>query len=258
MSHPNAWDLIKPPERHPHVIAHRGASGYAPENTIAAYQRAVELGVMAVETDVHQTRDGVIVTLHDATLDRTTSGSGKVADHDWADLQSLEAGAWFDVEFQGEPIPDLGAYLACLEGRAIPVIELKGGATVVEQLAERFASKDGGAFFFSFKADAIRRLKERCPSCPALYLAEWTEEERPCPVSEAHRAAEMGMEAVGVHWPRLTQGFVEAAHQLDLRVFVYTVNDLPALQHVVNCGVDAVISDVPDVIRDELKQMRCS
>ena len=258
MSQPNAWTLLTPADGHPHVIAHRGASGYAPENTVASFLRAVDLGISAVETDVHQTRDGVIVTLHDATLDRTTTGTGPVSDADWSEVQALDAGSWYDPDFHRERVPDLDAYLACLAGRAIPVIEVKGGDTVVEQLAERFVSRDGGAFFFSFKAKEIQRLKANCPNCPALYLAEWTEEERPCPSSEAHLAREMGMDAVGVHWPRLTKAFVQLAHRLDLRVFVYTVNDEPALQHVLSCGVDGIISDVPDQIRDQLKPMRCT
>ena len=256
MSQPNAWDLIRNVGVHPHVIAHRGASGYAPENTVAAYAKAIDLGITAVETDVHQTADGEIVTIHDATLDRTTNGSGAVVDAEWADVQTLDAGSWYDSTFSAERVPNLDAYLAALAERAVPVIELKGGQTVVDRLAERFGGSRGGAFFFSFKDAYIKRLKALCPDCPALYLAEWTEEEKPCPLTEALRAAEMGMDAVGVHWPRLTPAFVHKAHDLELRVFVYTVNDEPGLEYVLNCDVDGIISDYPDQLIQWMNQRK--
>jgi len=234
------------------VIAHRGASGYAPENTAAAYLRAVELGAKAVETDVHQTRDGVIVTLHDETLDRTTNGEGAVSTWDWADVLTLDAGSWFHKDFANERVPDLQSFLDCLGDRAVPVIELKGGKDIEERLARRFGLSQGGAFFFSFGAKRIEKMKSLCPGCPCLYLAHWTKEPVPCDLAEVSLAVEMGVDAIGVDWRRLSKDFVETAHDKELAVFVYTVNESPALSHCLDCNVDAVISDVPDQIEDWL------
>src|SRR5580658_7344129 len=96
---------------HPPVIAHRGASAQAPENTMAAFRLATESGAKWVEFDVHLTQDGVPVIMHDDTLDRTTDGKGKIADASWADVQKLDAGSWFDKRFKGERVPHLDEVL---------------------------------------------------------------------------------------------------------------------------------------------------
>src|SRR5216684_4181789 len=94
------------------VIAHRGASGHSPENTMAAFRRAVELGARFIETDLHLSRDGEIVAIHDPTLDRTTSGRGPVMAHSLDELRQLDAGSWFSPEFAGERIPTLDEILS--------------------------------------------------------------------------------------------------------------------------------------------------
>src|SRR4029077_5147965 len=95
----------------PLVIAHRGASGTCPENTLAGFRRAAELGAPMVELDVQLTRDGEGVVIHDVTLDRTTDGSGPVADHPRAEIERLDAGAWFGPTFRGERVPTLARVL---------------------------------------------------------------------------------------------------------------------------------------------------
>src|ERR1700753_901417 len=110
----------------PPVIAHRGISLEAPENTLAALKLAAKSGAQWVEFDVKLTRDGVPILMHDETLDRTTDGSGKVADTDWADIQKLDAGSKFDGRFRGEKIPHLAEALRCmLDAGLRPMIELK-------------------------------------------------------------------------------------------------------------------------------------
>src|ERR1700683_2808619 len=106
--------------RAPGIIAHRGASGHAPENTMAAFQRAVELGAPFIETDLHLTRDGRFVAIHDKTLQRTTNGQGAVQEFTLAELRQLDAGKWFDRPFSGEHIPTLEEVLEF--GRANDVV----------------------------------------------------------------------------------------------------------------------------------------
>src|ERR1039457_1736716 len=93
--------------RAPWIIAHRGASGHAPENTMAAFERAVALGAQFIETDLHLTRDARFVAIHDKTLERTTNGKGAVRDFTLAELRELDAGMWFDRQFMGQRIPTL-------------------------------------------------------------------------------------------------------------------------------------------------------
>ena len=114
-------------------IAHRGASSYAPENTFAAYDKALAMGVDHVELDVHYTSDGHIVVIHDDQVDRTTNGSGRVSDHTLAQLRSLDAGSWFGLQDTGERIRSLGEVLEHYKGRLYIHLEVKARA---EGLAE--------------------------------------------------------------------------------------------------------------------------
>ena len=107
------------------IIAHRGASGYAPENTMAAFQRAVDMGVNEIETDVHFTRDGELVLLHDHTLERTTDGHGTPADHTLGQLRRLDAGSWMGDEFAGERLITLSELLTAFGDRLTYHVELK-------------------------------------------------------------------------------------------------------------------------------------
>ena len=234
----------------PFVIAHRGASGYAPENTCAAYRAAIDLGVVAVETDVHLTKDGVIVTIHDSTFDRTTTGRGKVCDVSFEAASQFDAGSWYSDAFSAETIPSLDQYLKVLDKRAIPVIEIKGGEGIEHQLAARFEQKPHAAFFFSFDAVKIRTLKRLCPHAPCLYLLPWTEAVIPCDPAHIDEAVSMCMDAVGVHWERMSPALVGRAHDAGLSVFVYTVNTRKGAAQCMQYGVDAVISDVPDRVRE--------
>ena len=98
--------------RQPWIIAHRGASGHAPENTMVAFRRAVELGARFIETDLHMTRDARFVAIHDSTVERTTNGRGAVRDLTSAQIAELDAGKWFDRTFMGERVPTLEQVLA--------------------------------------------------------------------------------------------------------------------------------------------------
>ena len=108
-------------------VGHRGAKGHAPENTLAAFQRGLELGAQVVETDVHLSSDGEVVVIHDHTVDRTTNGKGYVKDMSLAELKQLDAGAWFDSRFQGQRILTLAELLEWAHPRVPVAIEIKNG-----------------------------------------------------------------------------------------------------------------------------------
>lgn len=134
------------------VIGHRGAAGHAPENTIAAFDRALAMGVDGVETDIRATRDGVLVLLHDATVDRTTRGSGAVADLTWAELEGLDAGARFaggGHPFGVQRIPRLDTFLDRYGGRTSFRLEIKargGGGSCRPPGTGAAADRDGGLY----------------------------------------------------------------------------------------------------------------
>ena len=117
---------------HPVRIAHRGASGSAPENTAAAFERAIRIGVDAIEVDVHGTSDGRVVVLHDPTLDRTTDRCGWVREQTLEQIRHADAGAWFGREFRGEQVPQLEEAIEMTRHRALLLVEIKG-----EFLAEK-------------------------------------------------------------------------------------------------------------------------
>ena len=125
---PTAIDDFYATQERTRVIAHRGFSGAAPENTLAAVRAAIEVGADMVEIDVTLTSDGHIVVIHDETLDRTTTGSGRVSDFTLTELQRLDAGGWFAPRFAGERIPTLDQVLDEIEGRILLNVEIKSEA----------------------------------------------------------------------------------------------------------------------------------
>src|SRR5512136_2058667 len=118
-------------------VGHRGARGHAPENTLASFDLAVEMGVNVVETDVHLSKDGEVVLIHDHTVDRTTNGHGFVKDLTLAELKQLDAGAWFDPRFAGEGVLTLGELLAWAHNRVGVAIEIKNGPIYYPGIAEK-------------------------------------------------------------------------------------------------------------------------
>ena len=149
------------------TIAHRGASAYAPENTISAFDRALGLGASHVELDVHLSRDGQVVVIHDELLDRTTNGSGPVASHTWEQLQSLDAGAWFGPEFAGAGIPTLEQVLERFQEQFHFHIEIKGETDNLAQrtidLVRRYGLEDK-VTITSFREEPLRETREYAPA----------------------------------------------------------------------------------------------
>ena len=109
------------------VVGHRGTVKFAPENTIPAFEAAIEYGADLVEIDIRETRDGELVIIHDDKVDRTTNGSGRVADMTLAEIKQLDAGSWFGKEFEGVKVPTLKEALGAIRGRALPDVDFKAG-----------------------------------------------------------------------------------------------------------------------------------
>jgi glycerophosphoryl diester phosphodiesterase len=243
------------------VVAHRGASAQLPENTMPAFERAVELGTDAIELDVHLTADGKLAVIHDETVDRTTDGTGAVAAMTMADLRGLDAGFSFtdaDGRFPhrgaGLRIPTLAEVLAWLPEGVGLVVEIKArGAAdaVVKALRRTAVRKAGRASVISFDEAAIDRVHELDPELTTGYLLVPTQ-----PLEPALRwAVEHGH--LGVHpWegdlgmdpaPALAQ-----AAAYGRQVGCYVVNDPQRMQLLAAYGLWGFVTDVPDVARAAL------
>jgi len=225
------------------VIAHRGASGTCPENTLAAFRRAEQLGAGMIELDVQLTRDGRVVVMHDWTLERTTDGSGAVRDWTLAELRARDAGAWFAPAFRGERVPTLAEVLAAVR---LPVnVELKpvgddGLEGCALEVVERGAALDR-VVFSSFAPSALEGLRRRSSAAEIAVL--WERE----PIAEGLRLAErVGARALHLRKDAVDGAAMRAAAGAGLPVRAWTVNDPGETAHLVDLGVAGIFTDFPE------------
>src|SRR5712691_8575390 len=205
------------------VVAHRGASGHAPENTMAAFRRAVELGAMFIETDLQLSRDARFVAVHDETLERTTNGEGPV--HEWtlAELRELDAGSWFGGEFIGERVPTLEEILRfARETDVIFYLELKPCAPWGAEHA---------------LVAAVRRLD---PTLMTGLLAEVPH------ANLIERATLVGARQLALRGDLVTPERLAEARRHDLQVVTWTINHPAHMQALMEAGVDGIFTDYPD------------
>ncbi len=248
----------------PLIIGHRGCAAHAPENTLPSFQQGLQTGVDLVELDYRHSRDGVPVVIHDATLDRTTdarkSWGGKTIRVDArsvADLQSLDAGSWFDPEFSGTRIPLLAEALNSIQSAGgMTVIERKAGdaRTCVELLqANKLINH---VVVISFDWEYLRAFHELAPTQilgalgPPAVLANG---KKPSGVKKTLNAARLDqLQKTGaqvVVWDRrVTRESVVRAHQRGLKVWIYTIDQPSLANRLLDLGVDGIITNNPALI----------
>ncbi|MGA2719255.1 MAG: glycerophosphodiester phosphodiesterase family protein [Candidatus Acidiferrales bacterium] len=234
--------------RPPWVIAHRGASGHAPENTFAAFQRAVELGGTFIETDLHVTRDGRFVAIHDDTVERTTNGSGDVRNFTLDELREVDAGMWFDRTFMGERIPTLEEVLEfSREHDVVFYLELKYAAVwgmdhaLVAALQK--AQSAPRTIVISFDPATLTPLRRLDPSIMTGLLVE---DAKPDCIQVA---IDLGARQLCPKVSSVTPELVEKAHRSDLQVVTWTANTLADMRAMMAAGVDGIMTDFPDRLR---------
>lgn len=225
------------------VTGHRGAAGLEPENTVRSFRRACDLGVDRVETDVHLTRDGHLVCIHDATVDRTTNGSGPVAEMLFADLRQLDAG-------QGERIPTLEEAMAAVRGRAVLQIELKGEGTVLPTLRTLEAAGLSPTEFLltCFDASRLEEVRAQRPEWPVSLLFGQP------PADAVARARQVGANGISVQFTHLTRAWVEAAHAAGLEIRGWNPDTRAEMEAVLALGIDGLGSNRPDILLDLLRE----
>jgi glycerophosphoryl diester phosphodiesterase len=224
------------------IMGHRGAPADEPENTLRSFARALAVGVAAVELDVQLTRDGRLAVIHDETLDRTTNGKGRVKDFTLAELQRLDAG-------RGEPVPSLEEVFDLVQGKANLVVELKQ-PEAAGALQRFFQERRAFAFttVISFWHPAVKALKEAesrfntgvlMVGCPAD------------PVGLA-RAARAGTLALNFRY--VNRELVDAAHQQDIKVIVWNIDDPETLKPYLAMNLDAICTNRPQEIINYLSK----
>ena len=217
-------------------IGHRGAAGYAPENTLAAVERGIHLGVDFVEIDVRRTADGVLVALHDATVNRTTNGRGRVEALSFRDLRAFDAG-------NGERIPTVEEVLKTAAGRTGLMLELKvAGVAHVTAEAVKKVNFPNPVIYASFLHEELLHLRAAEPEAALMALFDRL------PRTPVVHARQYRPAYVGLRHDTATRPLVEAFHQEGVLVWVYTANCAGDITHALSVGVDGVISNYPDRI----------
>jgi len=233
------------------VIAHRGASGEAPENTLAAIGKAIDDGALMVEIDIQVTKDEELVVFHDHILGRTTNGSGHIKEKSYEELKGLDAGSWFDAKFAGEPIPRLDEVLDLMQGRAYLNLEIKplkedpNAMKAIQQAMNIIQEHDMENYtvYASFDHQALKMVKDIDPLARTAALNVPGDSRLPSEV-----VAACGADAYGCSIHELTKKRSEdlATHRIPWGV--YTVNTPEQLSKALEYGAQSVVSNQPGLI----------
>ncbi len=227
------------------AIAHRGASGHAPENTFAAFRRAIAMGAGFIETDLQLSRDARFVAIHDATVNRTTNGQGTVHDMTLADLRRLDAGSWFGSEFAGERIPTLEEILEFAKKHDVVFyLEMKPTGSWGGEHALISALRESGEIartvVISFDPVILQGVRKIEPTVMTGLLYEGQIGD------PLEKALEIGARQIAVRGDLVTPRLLKGARERDLQVVCWTVNHPAHMRLLVEAGVDGIISDYPD------------
>jgi glycerophosphoryl diester phosphodiesterase len=239
----------------PKVIAHRGASGYAPELTLAAYKLALQLGCDGIEMDVHPLRDGTIVAIHDVDLARTTNGSGRVSKLALEELKALDAGSWFNKaypgkarpEYAGLKVPTLQEIVDLAKESTLEFfIEIKDPelyppdfeSSLLSLVLENQIEKR--TRFLSFSAQSLLKIKNLNPSMRTVFLVSNLGKD---PVEAALR---LSADEVGIRHSLITPALMDSAHRAGLSVSVWTVDRQADMRRMIDLGADCIITNYPD------------
>lgn len=230
------------------VIAHRGSSGTAPENTMAAFRKAVSVGADMIELDVHLSSDGEVVVIHNDSVEEKTDGRGKVADLTKRQLRALDAGAWFSPDFAGERIPLLDEVLDLARGNILVNVEIKTGYLgpfTMDDLVDRTLAvvEDRGmldrVLFSSFYAPALRRIAARKGDAILALLLN-------IPIQNSEDAKSGLYSIFNCGKDTVTGPSIIAAQRNGVQVNIWTVNQEAEMEWFIKAGVDGIFTDYPE------------
>ncbi|MFQ8849396.1 glycerophosphodiester phosphodiesterase [Ruminococcus callidus] len=237
--------------QNPTVMAHRGLSADAPENTLYAFSDAISVGADFIELDVQQTRDGVLVVMHDSNLKRTTGVNKDIWDVDYADIQNLDAGSWFDPAYANARIPTLEETLQFVDKRAKLNIEIKptkhGSDTLEQDVAELITQYQytDACYVTSFSYGSLKKVKEANPEIRTGYLMS---------VAYGQFYSLKYADAFSLNKVFVTSQVVNAAHQQGKQIFAWTVNGMSEVRSLCNLHVDSIITDDPVMVQNVISR----
>ncbi len=216
-------------------MAHRGASAERYENTLPAFELAIEHGADAIELDVRATRDGAAIALHDSTLDRTTDGTGRVRELTLAHVRALDAGA-------GAAVPTVAEVLDLARGRVKVMLEIKDAAALAPALrcVER-GNVEHDVAVMAFSSSVLREARRRCPAVSRVRLSSNR-------VETAIRLRRPGEPALGAWHRMVDRDLVRRCHDRGRALLAWTADDERELRRLVGCGVDAVVTNRPNLL----------
>ncbi|MCG3164287.1 MAG: Glycerophosphodiester phosphodiesterase [Bacteroidia bacterium] len=246
------------------IIAHRGASGSAPENTLAAINKALEIGADIVEIDVHLSNDNQVVVIHDNTLDRTSTLKGNVKDHTLKGLKNADAGSWFSPEFKNERIPTLDEVLYTINGKAKLLIEIKDGSEVypgIEKLTVEAVKRNGAENWCelqSFSDAAVKKMLEEKSSMPVYKLVVGN-----VPLLPLYHDGKMksgsayqykDVTGINPNYRFARKRVLKKLHERKQKMYVWTVNDEKTMKKLLTWGVDGIITNYPEKLKSLINQ----
>ncbi|MBN2628726.1 MAG: glycerophosphodiester phosphodiesterase [Spirochaetales bacterium] len=231
------------------IYAHRGASGYAPENTMAAFELAVRQGAQGIETDVHLTKDGKLVIIHDHILGRTIAGKGTVKDMTLEELQGYDCGSWFSRDFAGQRAAELKDLLSLVGKEGIGLnIEIKLGSPYYEGLEEKLVeelahwNRDDQVILSSFNHYSLLKMEKLRPSLKRGFLtASFL-------IDSWKYVKENRGQAIHPHYSCVSKEMIDSCHKEGIQVNTYTVNGEAEARQLIEAGADCLITNYPDLM----------
>lgn len=231
------------------IIAHRGASGSAPENTIPAIIKAINDGANYIEIDVHQTLDGKIVVIHDYSVDRTTNYKGEVKDLTYSEIEKMEAGKWFSDKFEGTKVPLLDEVLNYIPDSVKLIIEVKGDSSYYPGIENnivnvlRKSNLEDRIILKSFDEDVLRKFKLLAPEIPRLlvYVFGFCVLDTDCQYLQHYEMF-------------LREDFVKSAKDEGYKIIAWGVQSKSTMEKVLSYGVDGIETDYPELLVKLLRE----
>ena len=240
----------------PQIYAHRGARCNAPENTIPAFETALDMGIDGVELDVQCSSDGQLVVIHDFSVDKTTSGSGPVEKFTAAELAALDAGSHFSAEYAGVGVPTLEQVLEVLQGRCQLNIEIKSmdrdGGRAVDLVAKLVQERNlyDQVLISSFNPITLIKMRWVDPKVPIGLLYE---KALPAHLESAWLSPIIAPQALHPYYPIIDAELVDWGHSNGYAVNTWTVNEVDDARRLADLGIDVLMSDVPDLLMAALR-----
>ncbi len=239
------------------IISHRGANKVAPQNTIPAFKKALEMGCDGFETDIHLTADGYPVICHNYTIDETSNGQGKIKEMTLEQLRSYDFGSYYDKRFVGTQLPTLDEFLSLSKEGNIEImnIEIKppldGDMSIVKKTID--AVKEFGLFdsllISSFDPNVLIECKRVDPDCKTAYLYAPNKSHfyKQMLFGYVKYAKKLNVEYLHPHYLSVTKHYVKKLHKNGIKVNVWTIDKPETAIRMLRCGVDGLITDLPDM-----------